>query len=869
MEGKKYTPERAIEEATRLQEKVQEGTAQDYKEAELQLEAEKLIQSPESTVRGFIDSKLSDLQHVEGWEGRLQMNLKNRLAGNPDKRYLLGLRQAASGMSEEKEKIVTAAYLYELEHRNEMEAIPNYNPTVLFRLTLDFAKTREDLLGVAMKKYLNSVPLEEIYKNFKGVKGITPEDLPRLAEMALERLSVEEESSKNVLEDAKTDLFRPAVNAKNKKLQADSFFTSVGNYAFNAERFTPEALSYLLTNVKEENPTLFQEVVQKIDTELERISRKNIPADEKEFARKLEEVAYSERDYLRRDWHAMKVFNEMIQSVPALGEAHNEIITKRQLKEAETARVEEERQRQLAAEREQERVHGDAEKQRESEERGRLYQEERAKKKELANMECDRILGELPQFSVDTSIIDDQITSRVQEISLGELSKLLNFDEWEVVRPREEAMPSKLSSLDHRIYALFVRGDADREKADSLYSAWKGEKEELERSIETELVGKKDRILEAVTLRLSLTQENPTISDYEEYLETLQTVLENTKRASESTREENAKQFLQGIIDVAEQKRAGALPAYEAMKASMEEGEKHEAMIAAQEEYLRDQIEKQTDYLKEIYAIGTGLGLAHVESRASHEAGSVVGSVSLGMGLRMRQELKLELKLELVAEQDNLTLEMGEDLESIKKRMAMVNWVAPHEIAHLVDWSSDMSNRLFTEEELAPMKSLIENWKGDNQNLAQEMIPMVVKETAIDGVGYRMVKEYGTANPFDETKPERIAAAVKGYVAMMDVLRNILATNAEDVEMKARYSTILLRKIADGEIILDEAKDNKVSAEVIGQIEGEIETLKNTFAEFNEETRFVDGGQVQEIIELCKNYFKKAEQVPLVRRQRE
>lgn len=357
-------------------------------------------------------------------------------------------------------------------------------------------------------------------------------------------------------------------------------------------------------------------------------------------------------------------------------------------------------------------------------------------------------------------------------------------------------------------------------------------------------------------------QENPTISDYTKYLKTLQTVLENTKRASESAREENAQQFLQGIINIAERKLADALLAYESKK-------RYEALISAQEEYLRNQIERQIDYLKGIYAIGTGLDLVYVESRASHEAGYVVGSVSLRHGLRMRQELKPELKLELIAEKDNLTLEMGEDLESLKKRMAMVNWVAPHEIAHLVDFASDIHERLFTEEGLASMDVVVNNWRGNNQELAREMMSSIIKETTIDAVGYRMLKEHGTANPFDQTNAERIAAALRGYIAMTDVLENILQTHTEDEEMKSRYSVILLREIAIGELIVEEARVNEVDEKIIRDAEQEIEKLRTVFDNFNQETRFVDEGQIQDIIEMCKGYFKKAEQVPIVRRPRE
>lgn len=870
MEGReKYTLGQAQTEAPRLQEKVQRGEAKNLEEAELQIEAEKIIQNPEATIHGFVDSKLSDLQQIEGWEGRLQMNIKNRLAGNPDKRYIIGLSQSTRGMSEEKEKIVTAAYLYELEHRDEMPKIPNYNPTVLFRLTLDFAKTRDDLLGVAMKKYLDSVPLEEIYKNFRGVKNITPQDLPRLAEVALERISREQESSKKVLGDAETDLFRPAVNVKKKALQAESFFMPVGNYNLNADRFAPEVLNYLLTNTKEENPDIFGEVVKRIDVELERIAHKNIPLDEKEFAKKLEEVPYSERDYLRRDYQKLIAFREMTQAVPVLSTAYNEIIEKRRMEEAEKTRVEGERQRQLELEHEQERIQGEEEKRKLAAERDKMYQEKQAQRRERANLECDRLLGELAQFRVDNAIIDEQISSRIQNIKIGEWGQLLYPNEWEILRHGEEAIPTKLSSLDIQESRLFWSQDADHEKRESLHDVWKKRKTELGTSIKSALIENKEKIYTAINSRLSLVTENPDLNGYEDYLRTLKTVGENTKRFVESSGDENTRQFLQGIVDIAERKLTDALPIYENLRAQVEESEKRESMASAQEEYLRDQIERQTDYLKEIYAIGTGLGLEYVKSQASSEAGDVVGSVFLGRGLSIKQGLELELKLELEAVGDNITLEMGKDLESVKKRMAMVNWVAPHEIAHLVDIASDMHKHLFTEEELAPMNAVVNNWRGNNQELARDMMSSIVKETTIDAVGYRMLKEYGSANPFDQTKAERITAALRGYIAMMDVLENILQTHAEDEEMKSRYSAILLREIADGETITEEARTNEVDEKIIRDTEHEIEKLRTVFENLNRETHFIDEGQVRNIIEMCKGYFKKAEQVPFVRRPRE
>ncbi|MFH1405176.1 MAG: hypothetical protein ABIH21_03715 [Patescibacteria group bacterium] len=330
MDGqKKYT----LEQARIGEKKAQCNEVKDVVEAKLQFEADDLIQNSEAILKNFIESELTDLPKSEAWKARLQMNIRNRLADNPDKRYIFGLSQSAKGVEEERTRLVTAAYLYEFEHRNEMPHIPNYNPTVLFRFALDFAKTREDVLGITMKKYLDTVPLAKIYEHFKGAKNSTPQDLPRLAEVALERCLQKDESAQEVLDDARTDLFRPAVNEKEKKLRAESFFMRVGNYDINAERFTPEVLHFLLTSIKKEDPAIFNEVVKRIDSDLERFAQEGIPFDEKEFAQKQAEVQWgdwSKRQYLEKSHHRLVTFHNMTKSVPVIKDAYDEILQKRE-----------------------------------------------------------------------------------------------------------------------------------------------------------------------------------------------------------------------------------------------------------------------------------------------------------------------------------------------------------------------------------------------------------------------------------------------------------------------------------------------------------------------------------------------------------
>lgn len=856
-------------EITPAQEHVQIGSPRDLATANLQIEVEKLLEDSEAILRTFVAAPLSDYSGLTGWQLRLQMNIRNRLAGSPDKRYLVGLSQAARGMNEEKAKIVTAAYLYELDHRDEMRNIPNYNSAVLLRLTLGFSKTRDDLLGVAMKHYLDAVPLEEIYKNFGDAKNLTPQDLPGLAALALERFSKESDAARKVLENAKADLFRPAVNTKRKTLRAEGFFQRVGGYSFNAERYSSEGLDHLLTSVKEQDPNIFDEVVKIIDVELERVTRKEIPLDSDEFLTRLNKSQYHEWESLRRDHGKLVFLHSMIQTVPVLRAAHDEIVENRRIEKAQKAREEEERQHQLELEREQEKVRGEEERRGVAVEQAQRYQEEQARRMEQGEVEVGRLVDRLSRIRVEASLIDKQIDLQVEDVEIAYLGDLLPPHSWVVLRSGDEATPQSIAFLEEQVNGALYDLYIDDEKVRSVHEVLAVRMKELESSIASVLLENKEKLFAAVDIRLSYKEHDLTIHDYEVFLGNLESGIEHVRRVRGSVGNKDTRQLIDDILDIAERKFAEAVLVSERLRAEVEEHEKRESMASAQEEYLRAQVERQTDYLREIYSIGTGLGLEYVESRATREAGAVVGSVFFGQGLRMKQTFKPELRLELMAERGNISLEMGEDLESVKKRTAMVNWVAPHEIAHLVEAASDMHTRLFSEKELAPVRGIVKNWKGGNQELAGEAMSSIVNEITIDAVGYRMLKEHGSANPFDQTQAERIAAALRGYVAMMDVLEHVLHTRAEDEEMRSLYSAILLREIAAGETIVEDARANGVDERTVTETEHEIEKLRIVFKSFNQETRFIDDGQVEDVIEMCKGYFEKAGKVPLVRRSRE
>lgn len=496
------------------------------------------------------------------------------------------------------------------------------------------------------------------------------------------------------------------------------------------------------------------------------------------------------------------------------------------------------------------------------------------------NKECNDFSREISKFAFNEETIDVQIIKHVKDFIRS------NFDinvfyhpecaDWEIIL-NEQGNVKTIVDADREV-SNFLRThkESDAKYRNKLYRTWRNKMNELISTLYGFILEKQDTVREAAHGYFERQQQEKGL---EKYIEYLQNILDKVKfleslflKVKDDGSDRNKViiyQLSRIVSDVAIHNLAETKPVHEEKKAQMIKHEKEEGLRIEQEEALLAQIEQQTGYLCELYGAGTGLDLIEVRSAASREQGNTVGSVSVGLGLAQRVELKNTLSLELIAE-DSLTLEMGNDLDSMKKRMAMVNWIAPHEIAHLVELASDMSKRIFGEEGMSSsVRSLIENWRGDNQNLAREMIPLVMEETTIDAIGYRMVKEYGTANPLEEAKAERITAAMRGYVVAMDVIDYILKNSTEENEMKARYSVVLLREIAVGEVVLEEAKNNKINREDVDNLKREIKKLRRTFDGFNRKTHFVESAQVQEIVTLCKDYFRKAEVVPLVREMTE
>lgn len=264
-------------------------------------------------------------------------------------------------------------------------------------------------------------------------------------------------------------------------------------------------------------------------------------------------------------------------------------------------------------------------------------------------------------------------------------------------------------------------------------------------------------------------------------------------------------------------------------------------------EYLKKLIELKTGYLKELYEAGLGLTLPNVAIHGIHERGSTVGSVwggSVGgLGMRLEQRLSLEFSVE-----GALHLEIGETLDDMLHREAMVDWVGPHEIAHLVDEERNYTNICTSGETAEKLQQFI----GTNDapfaaNVAQEVV--------IDALGYAMVKQFGSSDPRDREPRDRIAKAVQGFLVMCEMSRDIIERSS-DGDKKA-YLIQTLRLIAVGEVLEEDAKSHTVRGNILDELRGELRLLEGLILRHQRAAMLFARPQQKEFIRLCKEFFIK------------
>lgn len=765
-------------------------TTSNYSQEEIQ----EIIDHAEEILKEFINSPVKSTEKI-GWKkAEWQNNFRDRLNGNPKERYHIMLYQTMTrSMDEEKGKIFTAAFIYELQNRDSIKPGPYTNPLNLFKFALVIRKKHEGLAGKAIGQYLDTTPLQDICCWFSGVEKNRAENLCYLSELAVERLTTERVVAEKIMEETIKENFQFISPDK-------LFLAETGSITGRLQRYGDNALNYILTEIKEQQPETFNKLASELYLKL---SAFRGCAD-----------WYKKEKYEKVEIERLKLLEDIVEKTPILASAYQESIQQYR-SEVEQKKSEEEKKF--------------------LEKYGRCM--EKIQRLELCDLSAEDIVDWVNGISFNT---------------LSYWWQLRNLK----IFPAEVLIKSA-GKVDINQINLYVSNLASNleflkfeEKAVDLENAWNKKEKQIELQLPKVFRGNEEMVYDALIHRFRANTETP--EAYKVLLEELQQALKEIKRAISYNSEEEKNSMhllLRGMAEKIEKRLSEVSPAYESMKSRAEKNKRQKDLLSTQREYLLEGIKRQISYLKEIYQIGTGLDLADTESKTS-SGGCSIASVSMGM--RLMPELRQEMSLHL-ADEGIIELEVEESFESIKKRTAVINWVVPHEIAHLAATATDVLLRIFTKEDTAEIKELTRSWPA-KRNI-DKLILAVAKEVVMDSVGYRLLKEYGSADPFDQSKAQRITAATTAFNATMDILEELAVKNAKKV---FHYSVTALRAIASGQVLVCEVQD-------AGEKQKGLEKIQSLYALFERlNQNFISQTQKEKIISLFKEYFKKAQTVPLV-----
>ncbi|MFC1483182.1 hypothetical protein ACFL56_02865, partial [Candidatus Margulisiibacteriota bacterium] len=281
-----------------------------------------------------------------------------------------------------------------------------------------------------------------------------------------------------------------------------------------------------------------------------------------------------------------------------------------------------------------------------------------------------------------------------------------------------------------------------------------------------------------------------------------------------------------------------------------------------QKEIILEKTKRQIEYLCDLYGKALDIDISDFNGSASEVDGEYVGSVSYGLSLTPVLEPRLEQRLELTLEYFNdlfedkyIDLEIGEDLQSTKDRMTMINWVIPHEIAHIVDREFTITKKYNNQIENLPII------RNVSTRFAKDIL-YYLNEIIIDGLGYNLLMKYGTANKSSKTKSKRLEDVIMGFNTALKVL-NIIYQNEHEENMST-WQFLLLRFITVGNTLLEEAISKKLPNSLIIATKNTILDLDNKFNKLTKiKSFFYYKGEKEFIMNLYLKYFQKAKKLNL------
>jgi hypothetical protein len=252
-----------------------------------------------------------------------------------------------------------------------------------------------------------------------------------------------------------------------------------------------------------------------------------------------------------------------------------------------------------------------------------------------------------------------------------------------------------------------------------------------------------------------------------------------------------------------------------------QEQERIEKIKERKHDFILEQIGSKTTYLKELYELESGYDLGYLSGHGTR--GSGTGSVmsGAGVGVGVGAGIKVSHSLVLEGVRDGIYLEMGDSLEDAQKRLGMEDFVAPHEIGHLmVNELNNLDKKVLVKFQ-KDIESICFSMDEDNRLEYEHNIGHHLKECVVDAVGVKMALDYGVSDPFIQNRNERLQSFLKGMISTSQVVLDLTQGNKLKDEEKRGYEFFFLRLIAniDHFIRLIDQMDFDNKGEVISKLE--------------------------------------------------
>ncbi len=832
-------------------------------------DAEYIIENSELILRDFADSPLYDeSQNIQPWATTLYPNIIRRLDGVPAKRYLSSLTNASRAVDEKKERILAAALCYELKHRHSMDQRAYYNHLILYRLAISISqKNTDSILGQSAQMMLDKISLEEIYKEFRDSKGgkTNPSDIPNLSVIALERLDKRKEDgpiAKEILNHAR-DAILDAYHGTYSETER------INNITYVVKDFSTNVIEYIFLELAQRFPYIMKKILKTLNKLL---SNEDIPVDYSERRRRELEI---------ENWHDKREFLNMCNlknSAQALLDQSKVLQGEYDALKEKIKREEEEIKQQEILDKLKQNEEKKLQENLATEENRQSRIREAENERIRNNNSIDLLVDQLSHFEIDETALEAKCFAKLNNSSIHDLPKLMD-EEWNVVELNYYGT-NAIFDIENSVRYLTSELNGDKEKKNLLLNKWNKTKLQAQEIIDFILISLLEKILSSIRQnQLSFIPEEHTVYDFKTYVYNISSLI-NFIEERIKTDHNNivVKVYLQNLLELATEKREAImdkedeiLRMYEKKEKQMKDLEKQKELEELKREYLLDQISNQTKYLSRLYAASTDMYFGDIECFMESYEGESIGSATMEHSLYSASEQTNSLKICYKLARSSIFIESYEDLESIKKRLALINWVVPREAANIIDQENDDILQIFTEKIKGKISEVSDRWKGNNPEIAKDLIPNLMEEVAIDGLGFRLIIEHGSSNIDNQTHQEKTLSAAKAYLALMSVFENDYKRQAADPEIKPFLSLIILKQIAIGEvmlskivigeIILNEKNYIDVDNKLVNELEKYIARFKELFQETNQETGFVNKAQIKRISKLFKKVFHMAQNI--------